>query len=236
MLITPRSSARIKTAMVNYLKPLCPSVWDKAQTLYRRHHFEKAGIVFCHIPKNAGSSIAYSLYGRRLGHVPLSQLLQENIRKLPMFAIYRDPVARFFSACNYAKGGGGTDGLMNNAVFFQGMQVEDFLAYLDGTDDAERDPVFRSQSYYLNVPPRDLSDSEFLLCPLERLDELGTLLWFRRSNLASPSRMNASKQCLEKKSSAYEDRLKRIYHEDFRILGAYAEHTIDRHGIGAGPE
>ena len=66
----------------------------------------KAGVIFCHVPKNAGSKITLALYGRRLGHIRLSQLIRANKKQLPILAVWRGTIERFLSASAYARGGG----------------------------------------------------------------------------------------------------------------------------------
>ncbi|WP_158681668.1 sulfotransferase family 2 domain-containing protein [Microbulbifer pacificus] len=68
-----------------------------------------AGILFVHIPKTAGISLSYALYGREIGHRKLSDYLQvdasyaENLFK---FSVVRNPWDRLVSAYSYLKQGG----------------------------------------------------------------------------------------------------------------------------------
>jgi len=66
-------------------------------------------ILFVHIPKNAGTSISHALYGKEIGHHPISwyrERFPHTMTQLPSFAIIRDPVTRFLSAFLFLKNGG----------------------------------------------------------------------------------------------------------------------------------
>ena len=61
----------------------------------------RAGIVFVHVPKAAGTTISEAVYGRFLGHVralDVERWSSRSARELPRFAITRNPWDRLVSA------------------------------------------------------------------------------------------------------------------------------------------
>jgi hypothetical protein len=71
--------------------------------------FEELGLAFIHIPKNAGTSISFELYGVQIPHITAAQLRAYYPTRFPgwtTFCVVRAPVERFLSATNYLLNGG----------------------------------------------------------------------------------------------------------------------------------
>jgi hypothetical protein len=67
---------------------------------------DKYGLVFVHIPKNAGTTIQKCLEMRAIGHHPWQVYQKAHCREwqaYKSFAIFRDPIDRFVSCYNYAR-------------------------------------------------------------------------------------------------------------------------------------
>lgn len=92
----------------------------------------RAGIVFVHIPKAAGTTINEALYGRFMGHVHAADVRRwgsRKLRTLPIFAVTRNPWDRLLSAYRFARRGGGVSGaagLMRDAWRYQVAECESF--------------------------------------------------------------------------------------------------------------
>ena len=119
----------------------------------------KAGIVFIHIPKAAGTSISEALYGRFMGHVRASDVERwgsSDVRKLPSFAITRNPWDRLVSAFRFARRGTGigpnAGGVWQSEQYripeFETFErfVTDWLAVRDPND---LDPIFQPQARFV---------------------------------------------------------------------------------------
>lgn len=115
-----------------------------------------AGLLFVHIPKNAGMSICQALYAAQIKHASIRYYLRaapDLVRAVPSFAVLRDPAERFVSAYRYARSGGSAE----NAV---AAPFRDRYRTFGGIDDAlnhvatartlyEVDHIFRPQSWYV---------------------------------------------------------------------------------------
>ena len=139
-----------------------------------------SGMLFIHVPKNAGTSVSEQLYGQQIKHetVRYYAMVAPDVLDLPSFAIVRDPVARFLSAFAYASNGGTRDRSVArpfNARYQAFEGIDDAIDHLAcARSPFNIDHIFRPQSWYL-------TDSEGAcridrLVPYEALDRLGQIV------------------------------------------------------------
>lgn len=126
-------SLKIKT--MNGLRQVFGDQFVMAQYKKRSvRRYLKAGIVFIHIPKSAGTSVCDSLYGSRVGHFTLDEMKQASeypgLVGLPRFSIVRDPAKRLYSSYEYAKNGGGSDGSISPDPAYESPQFKSFSTFL----------------------------------------------------------------------------------------------------------
>lgn len=89
--------------------------------------------IFVHVPRVAGTSLSFSLYGQQTGHATLRQFLDRNgpetIREYRTFAFVRHPLDRLVSAWEYLRAGGiQTEHDLNAAEEIRGRSFADFVS------------------------------------------------------------------------------------------------------------
>ncbi len=133
--------------------------FERLDRARRWRKFRRAGVVFVHVPKAAGSSIATAIYGGRLGHHPAHALMGESPSSwttLEKFAVVREPMARFLSAYVYALSAGTGQGAIRWRADYGNPAYRDVNAfvreYLVHGDIFEKDLVFWPQSHFVRDP------------------------------------------------------------------------------------
>lgn len=181
---------------------LLPEGFQRAMLVRRRQPiWIRAGIVFIHIPKAAGTAINEALYGRFMGHVRASDIERwgsAELRALPSFAVTRNPWDRLVSAYRFVKGGGGTGGPNAGGVRWpeqyrsaEFATFERFVTeWLAGRDLAGLDVVFQPQSPFVCAERGEIIVEH--LGRFERLDETYDYLRERVAGLRPLGESNRS--------------------------------------------
>lgn len=158
---------------------LFPALWEWAYRRFRLSRYRRAGVVFCHIPKNGGSHVCSQLYGTNLGHIPAWQQIREladaGITDLPVVAFVQDPVNRFCSsASHFFSNGGEHSTLAWNDGYASIKTLSQLIDFARTVPDADRDPILRSQHYYLSGAAELAAASgiAFRIYPLSQLDQV----------------------------------------------------------------
>jgi hypothetical protein len=151
----------------------------------------RAGIVFVHVPRAAGTSFNQALYGQFMGHVPAVAIARWGsaaVKSLPSLAITRNPWDRLLSAYRFATRGRGVGGHYQAGVLrpaqyqipaFASFQsfVKDWLVHRDVS---ELDGIFQPQSAFVcDRRGRVLVDH------VGRLDDLAPTFSFLGSHLGA---------------------------------------------------
>jgi hypothetical protein len=180
-------------------------------------------LIFIHVPRAAGMSVAEALGARRQSHYSMRYYRAVHPRfaaEADSFAVLRDPFERFLSAYAIVRAGG-AEGVRLSEVFARATahvrSVDDYLAFLEARPPLERDHVMRPQSWYVT----DLATGEVLVKRLfllgaetEALENFlaghgaGPLGWLNRSSRESLSLTPEQGR-----------RIFLLYRQDFELIG-----------------
>jgi hypothetical protein len=206
--------------------------WERLDRARRWRYYRRAGAVFIHVPKAAGSSVAMALYGRRLGHHPARALMREDAASwaaLEKFSVLREPCSRFLSAYAYALAGGTREGAIRWRAEYEDPALRDVnafvLDYLARGELVDKDVVFWPQSHFV----RDATGSVPAGLALFAMEEPGPLAAYLDSlGCAMPARINRGRPgaglALEIGAEARR-LLETLYAADFELF----------HGLGKRP-
>lgn len=125
----------------------------------RKRYWRNARLVFIHVPKSAGTSISYEIYGRFIGHIAAKHVIDFapfDVASLPRFAVVRHPLSRILSSYLFATRGPTSDGGPTAGMFraekytlHSFRNVDAFVQeWLVAQDLSRIDYVFRKQTFY----------------------------------------------------------------------------------------
>jgi hypothetical protein len=199
---------------------LAPPAWTIPRHRRRLAAIERAGALFIHIPKNAGMSISRALYGEQIYHPSIRYYLRfapKRVRRLPSFAIWRDPVERFVSAFRFARAGGNPANRVSMAFRTSYMAFETLDDALDHVEAAhsvyDLDHIFRPQFWYVaDWAGRIAVDHLFRF---DQMDSIGAVMGLPQ--IEHVPEINASVGAREAPTAAQIARMRRLYAIDFSI-------------------
>lgn len=212
--------------------PLVPDWLYAAQLVQRRRRlWSAAGVIFIHIPKNAGTSINHALYGRFMGHLTLDEICTwapGTARRLPKVAVVRNPWDRALSAYRFALNARerrtGDGPAIASRPEYLGPDFDSFerfvTSWLDGRSVAREDPVFRPQSMFVTSrrPERRVD----FVARMDKLSELEAYLTERLGREVSFGHSNRTGTPGDYRS-AYSPETReivaRVYAEDIEAFG-----------------
>jgi len=87
-----------------------PREWvEKVYLLRRLNVYEEKKILFIHVPKSGGTSVAMAVYGKHVAHikaVDFKRMYPERFGEYFKFAVVRNPYDRLYSAYKFIINGG----------------------------------------------------------------------------------------------------------------------------------
>ena len=137
--------------------PVFGGVMDAVFDFRKARFVLQTGLLFVHIPKNAGTSISHVLYGSTPGHHRarfFAQSRRLRNRSYTSFAVIRDPVDRCLSNFFYLRNGGSALVPMNYYWKWRLRHIETFPQFVDFISRNKHkinrmDPAIRTQSYFI---------------------------------------------------------------------------------------
>jgi hypothetical protein len=213
-------------------RPTFPGIYPPLDPKLNRRlrRIREAGVLFIHIPKNAGMSVSKILYGEQVFHPTIryyQRVAVDIAHDLPSFAIWRNPVERFVSAYRYARAGGAAEAPVSRAFRTRYMA---FKSLDDAIDHVESSPslfdvdhIFRPQFWYVaDMAGRIAVDN---LCMIDDLDRAVTT--DALPGLREIARLNRSKSLVTRVNAEQLCRLHQLYPIDFAIFDALQKRTSD---------
>ena len=194
---------------------------DRCIKIYRKQQ-----VIFIHIPKAAGTSVARAVLGKRAGHFTAEtvrdRMGNDPYYKLYSFAVTRHPVDRLYSAYRYVKGNGGTEGGVRRHPDYDGPLFHTFekfvMEWLPLQNILNGPVIFRPQYSFLFDSGIDLLVNDVL--KLEEPEKLEQILTERLGRKIILERRNMSVTDLDNGiSSLMRRRISEIYHRDHELLG-----------------
>ena len=197
----------------------------------RARHWLRAGIVFIHVPKAAGTSINEALYGRFMGHARASDLRRwapAAVNALPSFSVTRNPWDRLLSAYRFAKSGQGIGDSYRAGMWrphlYRGPEFASFERFvrewLAPRDVTKLDGVFQPQWLFLCD-----RDKKLLVDHAGRLENLGPTYAFIEAHIGPIvplARANRSGPILDYRQYYTPELVRRvgdIYRDDIASFG-----------------
>jgi hypothetical protein len=209
-------------------RPTFPGIYPPLdpKLRHRLRRIRDAGVLFIHIPKNAGMSVSKILYGEQLFHPTIryyQRVAGDVARTFPSFAIWRNPVDRFVSAYRYARAGGAVDAPVSRAFRQRYMafnSLDDALDHVEVSPSLyDLDHIFRPQFWYVaDMAGRIAVDNICMIDDLDRAvagDALPGLREMARINKSKPLTVHPTDEQLR--------RLQRLYPIDFAIYDSLQE-------------
>jgi hypothetical protein len=183
--------------------------------------FRAKGLLFIHVPRAAGMSIARVLGAAGTRHYSARYFATIDpawFAATPSFAVIRDPVDRFLSGYSYMRAAG-AEGVHMAAVFADQTRhidsVDAYLDYLEGKDIFDLDFVMRPQSWFVTG-----ADGKVLVKNLFILgaDDAALAAYLKPFGAGAIPHVNRSKRQDLELTDAQRRRVEALYAADFTLI------------------
>jgi hypothetical protein len=183
--------------------------------------FRKKGLLFIHVPRAAGMSVARALGAAGTRHYTARYFATIDPKwfvATPSFAVVRDPIDRFISGYSYLRAAG-AEGVHMAAVFAEQTRhidsVDAYLDYLEGRGIFDLDFVMRPQSWFVtDAGGKVLVKNLFILGE----DDAALAGYLKPFGVGAIGHANRSKRQVLALTDAQRRRVERIYASDFALI------------------
>lgn len=178
------------------------------------------GVLFIHVPKNAGSAITQDLYGCRMRHESIRYYLRhapDLVYTLPSFALWRDPVERFLSAYDFIRNGGGSEIRLHPDFvkhYADLTTLDRMIEFVAGASSIYKlDHVLRPQTWYLT--DRQGNFAIQMLFDMKDINHLHALVpGLRQGNVR---RFNTTQRFTTQIPQSQKDKIISLYKDDYQL-------------------
>jgi len=185
----------------------------------------RRNLIFIHVPRVAGTSIAQALYGPRCTRHHSIRYYKTVAPRFwegaDSFAVLRDPFDRFASSYAFVRSAG-TETCRLSDVFVQQTarlrDVDDYLSFIEDRDDLSLDFVMRPQSWFVC----DLKSGAPLVKRLFLYgkDDAALANFLKSHGVDRLAWLNPSLRNPLELSARQRRRIEKIYARDFELVGA----------------
>lgn len=189
--------------------------------------YREKGLLFIHIPKSAGTTVARSILGRRAGHFTASEILNEigleEFNSMFSFSVVRNPFDRLASAYHYARQGGGSEGSVRKLKAYNSEAFSSFQSFVKNwlvNQDLTQTPIiFRPQYLFVCNELDDVLVQ--YIAHAEELDELSDMLKKSVHISADFNQLNttARRHYTEYYTEELSEIVYNLYRKDFELFG-----------------
>ncbi|WP_415906477.1 sulfotransferase family 2 domain-containing protein [Neptuniibacter sp. QD72_48] len=215
----------IRKDIVKRLPSCLLEVMDSEFKFLYPDYYRDGKVVFIHVPKAAGTSIAETLYGRSITHHTADHFRKAN-RKLYSdsftFSVVRNPYERLVSAYKFAKAGGTKRVPIRNPELYTGKDFSNFENFVKNwlvrKDINNIDFVFQPQWIYVCdkkskiIVDRLYDVKDLSACEIELSNQLGHDVFFPKVN------STGNEDYRDYYNDGLVKEVKEIYYKDFEVL------------------
>jgi hypothetical protein len=208
-----------------YFKTIQNSMLEIISLYKNQSMYTDKKVIFIHVPKAAGTSVALSLYGRSISHVSakkfkkyFSKSFEENFT----FSIVRNPYERLYSAYKFIRSGGTKEVPTNTKKKYMSDELDSFekfiVNYISKVDLKNEDYVLQPQFWFTH--DNDKNQLVNKVCKLENiLDFVNYYTKLDPDYVLSHHNMTSnSKTKIEVYTPEMKELVDKIYFSDFELF------------------